>query len=234
MLLDTGSQRRYITENLAKTLNLTLGKPNNITLVTFGSKKPQKIKSPSTTMDITLRDGSTLTINAKVIPSITRTVYRGPIYLGCLQKADCFLNQYDLADTLPCKGESSTIDLLVGNDYYLDLVISKKVEIQPVLYLLESNLGWILSGRTSEYAVKKQESSMLVLTYETDIERESHLFTSVDKLLPVKANLQDFWNLETIGINDSPVDPQDSEALKVFHYGMKGDDIIQASHGKTK
>ena len=183
MLLDTGSQRMSITENLAKTLNLTLGNPNNITLVTFGSKKPQKIKSPSTTMDITLRDGSTLTINANVIPSITRTVYRGPIYLGCLQKADCFLNQYDLADTLPCKGESSTIDLLVRNDYYLDLVLSKKVEIQPVLYRLESNLGWILSGRTSEYAVKKQESSMLVLTYETDIERETHLFTSVDKLL---------------------------------------------------
>ena len=95
------------------------------------------------------------------------------------------------------------------------------MEVQPGLYLLESKLGWILSGRTSEYAVKKQESSMLVLTYGTDIERETNLFTSIDKSLPVKANIEDFWNLETIGINDSPVDPQDSEALKAFHETLR-------------
>ena len=184
-----------------------MGEPNDITLVTFESKKPQKIKSPSTTMDITLRDGSTHTINANVIPSITGTIYRGPIHIGSLQKGDHFLNQYDLADILPCKRESSTTDLLVVNDYYLDLVLSKKVEVQPGLYLLESKLGWILSGRTSVYAVKKQESNMLVLTYGTDIALETNLFTSVDKSLPVKANLEDLWNLEKIGINDSPVDP---------------------------
>ena len=169
-----------------------MGEPNDISFGTFGSKKPQKIKSPSTTMDITLGDGSTLTINANVILSNTGTIHRGPIHLGSLQKGDRFLNQYDLADTLPCKTESSTIDPLVGNDYYLDLVLSKKVEVQPGLYLLESKLGWILSGGTSEYAVKEQESSMLVLTYRTDIERETNLFTSVDKALPVKANLEDF------------------------------------------
>ena len=58
---------------------------------------------------------------------------------------------------------------------------------------------------------------MLVLTYGTDIERETDIFTSADKSLPVKPDLDNFWNLETIGINDSQVDPQESEALKVFH-----------------
>ena len=53
---------------------------------------------------------------------------------------------------------------------------------------------------------------MLVLTYGTDIERETDLFTSADKSLPVKPDLDNFWNLETIGINDSPVDLQDTEA----------------------
>ena len=52
---------------------------------------------------------------------------------------------------------------------------------------------------------------MLVLTYGTDIEREKDIFTSADKSLPVKPNLDNFWNLERIGINDSPVDPQDTE-----------------------
>ena len=55
LLLDTGSQRTFVTESLAKTLNLKMGEPNDITLVTFESKKPQRIKSPSTTIGITLR-----------------------------------------------------------------------------------------------------------------------------------------------------------------------------------
>ena len=112
MLLDTGSQRTYITENLAKTLNLRMGEPNDITIVTFGFKKLQKIKSPSTTIDITLRDGSTLTLKANVIPSITGTIYRGPVHIGSLQKGDHFLNQYDLADTLLCRRESSKLTFL--------------------------------------------------------------------------------------------------------------------------
>ena len=221
LLLDTGSQRTYVTESLAKSLNLKMGEPNDITLVTFGSKKPQRIKSPSTTIGITLRNGSTLQINANVIPSITGTVFRGPIHLGSLQKGDKFLDQFDLADTLPHQRESSTIDILVGNDYYLDLLLSRKVEVQPGLYLLESKLGWLLSGRTSNNDIKRQESSLLVLTYGTDIERETDIFTSADKSLPVKPDLDNFWNLETIGINDSPVDPQDTEALKVFHETLK-------------
>ena len=81
---------------------------------------------------------STLQINANVIPSITGTVFRGPIHLGSLRKGDKFLDQFDLADTLPHQRESSTIDILVGNDYYLDLLLSRRVEVQPGLYHLES------------------------------------------------------------------------------------------------
>ena len=215
LLLDTGSQRTYITESLAKALGLKMGEPSEITLVT------QKIKSPSTKVNITLRNGHSLQIHANVVPSITGDVYRGPIHAASLQKGDRFLNQFDLADTLPCQRESSTIDILVGNDYYLDLILSKKVEVQPGLYLLESKLGWLLSGRTSENTVKTQESSMLVLTHGTDIERETKIFTNTDKHLPMKPSLEDFWNLETIGINDSPEDLQDNEALKTFHETLR-------------
>ena len=37
MLFDSGSQRTYITEDLAKKLSLTLGEKSKISLVTFGS-----------------------------------------------------------------------------------------------------------------------------------------------------------------------------------------------------
>ena len=44
MILDSGSQRSYITENLAKDLNLKLRPPEKIAVATFGSDKPKYIK----------------------------------------------------------------------------------------------------------------------------------------------------------------------------------------------
>ena len=131
--------------------------------------------------------------------------------------------QYSLADTFPHDREITSIELLIGNDFYLDFILPRRVELQSGLYLLDSKLGWILTGRTSEFAVEKQESNMLILTYGTEIETETNLFTEVDKSLPMKANLEDFWRLETIGIHDSAVDSQDDEVLRTFYKTLRYD-----------
>ena len=47
VLLDSGSQRTYITEELAKTLMLEGGGEQEIHLVTFGSTSPKIIKTKS-------------------------------------------------------------------------------------------------------------------------------------------------------------------------------------------
>ena len=59
---------------------------------------------------------------------------------------------------------------------------------------------------------------MLVLTHGNDIQRETKMFTSADVHLPVKPNLEDFWNLETIGII---ICLQDKEALKTYHETLR-------------
>ena len=152
------------------------------------------------------------------MPSITGHIQRGPINLSSVQDREHLVKQYALADTLPCERESSTIELLIGSDYYLDFILPQKVEVKPGLYLVASKLGWLLSWRTSQYTNDKQEETdMLVLTYGTDIESGPNLYTNIDKSLPTKANLEDFWKLETIGINDSPVDSLDIEIHQSFY-----------------
>jgi len=47
----------------------------------------------------------------------------------------------DLADTIPRENESSSVELLIGNDYYLDVVLSQRIELQPGLFLLGSKFG---------------------------------------------------------------------------------------------
>ena len=170
MLFDSGSQRTYITEDLAKKLSLTLGEKSKISLVTFGSEKPQPLVTPSTVLNIELKDGSALQITANIIPKITGEMQRRPFNTRCLQNWEYLWKDNALADTLPTEIESSTIDLLIGNDYYLDLILPQKVEIQQGLYMLGSKLGWILAGRTSESVKTTEEQSLLVLTYGNEIE----------------------------------------------------------------
>ena len=218
ILLDSGSQRTYITEALAKKLNLKLGDRDKFMLVTFGSEKPRKTESRNTKLDIVLKDGSTLTINANVVPHIAESIQRRPVNSTSLDNWDYLWAEFSLADDLPKERETSSVELLIGNDYYLDIILPQKVTVQPGLYLLGSKLGWILSGRTSERAEENTaESTMLTLMHGKVVNTETSFLTCQDKSLPKKPNLEDFWRLESIGINDSPVDSDDDIALKTFN-----------------
>ena len=85
MLFDTGSHRTYITESLAKRLNLKRGEESEINLVTFGSENPQTQKTAETTIGILLKGGSIMNINASVVPSITGSILRRPVQCKFIQ-----------------------------------------------------------------------------------------------------------------------------------------------------
>ena len=89
--------------------------------------------------------------------------------------------------------------------------------------MLGSKLGWVLSGRTSKIVENSTESSMLIMTHGKGIDNETTFPTCLDKSLPMKSNLEDFWKLESIGINDSPVDSDNDVALEKFSETLKYD-----------
>ena len=143
--------------------------------------------------------------------------------LKTLDNWDYLWNEFSLADDLPTERETSSVELLIGNDYYLDVILPQKVEVQPGLYMLGSKLGWILSGRMSELVEGTTESNMLIslLTHGKRIDSETTFLTGLDKSLPLKPNVEDFWRLESIGISDSPVDSDNDVALKKFKETLK-------------
>ena len=190
-------------------------------LVTFGSAKPKRTESRNTKLDIVLKDGSILTISANVVPQIAESIQRRPVNLKTLDNWNYLWNEFSLADDLPTERETSSVELLIGNDYYLDIILPQKMEVQPGLYMLGSKLGWILSGRTSEIVERTTEPSMLLLTQGKRIENETSFLTSLDKSLPTKPNIEDFWRLESIGINDSPVESDNEVAQKKFSETLK-------------
>ncbi|XP_045206117.2 uncharacterized protein LOC123558303 [Mercenaria mercenaria] len=164
-----------------------------------------------------------MTITANIVPKITETIERKPVQIEESKNIYDLLNNVELADTLPRENERSTIELLIGNDYYLDFILPQKIEVQKGLYLLNSKLGWILTGRSGEIEVDKNDTSMLILTYGTNI-GNTNVFTSIDKVVPSKPDLEDFWNMESIGVYDNDKKPDDKIAMEKFQKTLKFQD----------
>lgn len=60
IILDSGSQRTYITEKLAERLNLKLKSPEKLSIVTFGTNRPKYIECRPSKLQLILKDGSSI------------------------------------------------------------------------------------------------------------------------------------------------------------------------------
>ena len=116
------------------------------------------------------------------------------------------------------KKEVSTIELLIGSDYYLELTSTEKIELKPGLYLLGSKLEWILSGRFGEriHDSNCPNASMLIFNSPNQTTFEPILLS--ENLSGFSdQNIDDFWHLENIGIKDSVIEVDDDKALQHFN-----------------
>ncbi|XP_053389851.1 uncharacterized protein LOC128552808 [Mercenaria mercenaria] len=161
-----------------------------------------------------------MTVTANIVPTISGTIQRNSMSKSLSSHLENLLLSVELADTIPLKQESSTIDVLIGNDYYLDIVLPNRLEIQPGLYLLASKLGWILTGRANEKSQEDSGISMFVMTYGKELTRNS-VFASVDASMEVQPDLQTFWDLESIGITNKIEVSNDEKAMQRFRYTLK-------------
>ena len=49
-----------------------------------------------------------------------------------------------MADSIPSETESSVVDLLIGNDYYLDIILTQEIEVLTCIK------AWLDSDRSIE------------------------------------------------------------------------------------
>ncbi|VDI73293.1 Hypothetical predicted protein [Mytilus galloprovincialis] len=219
ILFDSGSQRTYISQSLASKLKLKGDKEEELKLVTFGSEKPKIVKTSSTNLSIKLNNGKNFNLVANIVPVISGCVHRKSLDASTMEHLKHFVKEVELADELPFQNESSSIELLIGNDYYLDLILSNKVEIQPGLYLLASKLGWIVTGRTRETYEEKSETGLLILSNTSSFEISD--IENPDQSIVAQAGICDLWNLESIGIIENMETSSDKKAMEYFKETLK-------------
>ena len=150
ILMDTGKKRTYITEDVARQLNVQPEGKEKLSIYTFGANKPKEIVTPVVTLALKAKEENKVLIKASVVLKISGEIQR----------------KYKLADTLPKTMESSTLGLLIGNDYYNDIMSSEKVKIEEGLYIIKSKFGWVISGRTTNQRNgRHQENIMFIMTH---------------------------------------------------------------------
>lgn len=128
-LLKSSSQVSYISENLVRQLKLNAAFDNGHKVVEV------QLKLPS---------GGHLTVKAHVMPMDISTIYRAPFDLNWIAP---LYRQLNFADTIPMDFEQAAIDLLIGSDYYFDIVTSAHANPMKGLHFIGSEFGWIRSGR---------------------------------------------------------------------------------------
>ena len=103
-----------------------------------------------------------MSVDVTVVPSIT-----GRITCTPLSSTDVkFLKESDLedklADTIVTSAEAFQVDMLVGNDYYFNLLQPRKIDLGNGLYMFQSKLGWIFGGKMESKTKVVSEQNLLV------------------------------------------------------------------------
>ena len=141
-----------------------------------------------------------LTLSANVLQQITRPIQRGPLQSSDLEFLQV-ISSDTLADNIPKNSSLVDIDILVGLDYFWDIIGRERVALPSSLLLLSSSskLGYILTGKYCDPIDIKdcegQITACVVTSHASD-------------------PCSDLWSLEKIGITGSPYVKEDDEALE--------------------
>ncbi|MCP4486958.1 MAG: hypothetical protein GY820_06515 [Gammaproteobacteria bacterium] len=209
--LDCGSQRTFITNKLAAQLNLNSVEKETLSINTFAAQRPCKVESRIVNFTLFMQTGARMEMIANSLPKLTGNMKRGPLSdedLKALQQ----LPRSCLADDLSVQSETFEPDILIGLDYFWDLIEFKdKRQLPSGLYLIPSKLGLILSGTTFTTAESKEAS-----VYSLTMEVSEH--TSKKSM-----NFEQFMQLDLIGITDSAISNDDDMALQQFNSNVTYD-----------
>ena len=206
LLLDSGSQRTYMSERLASKLRLQPVLEEPLSVSTFGDTRPFTVNTSLVHFQLGLKDGSCMALTANVIPNIT-----GAIHRGTTPAADeAFLRALPpdmLADNIPSANDNaSEVDLLIGSDFFWTIMQSDRLTLPSGLLLISSKLGYVLTGKCASNQPTKEVGTLFVHTQvmQSVTTSEPTFSSPADSCLAPTPNLADFWSLETIGITDDP------------------------------
>ena len=200
-LLDSGSQKSFISKRIRNILKLPTKGVENLTIATFGKNEPNITKVDCVEFSIKgMNKPDNILMKAYSVSTICLPLCDQPIQYS--KQNYEHIKDLNLADA----GEGELdVDLLIGSDFYWSILSGKVLRgdgCGPVA--LDSKVGWILSGSAAGNQATKQQSINLIYnstpTHVVCIETNSNNDS-------IESKLSKFWDLETLGICDNENHP---------------------------
>ena len=119
LILDSGSQKSYISERARELLQLETTGRQSLAIATFGSSKGSEKVCPIVSVSVCLRGYPSMPLTLYVMPTICEPLVGQPISV-CVKQYPHLMG-LELADSVE-SGSSMPVDVLIGSDYYWQLV----------------------------------------------------------------------------------------------------------------
>ena len=161
IVLDSGSQRSYVTNRLKEELSLCPRGEQSMNIVTFGAREESPHVCEVVNLCIVLNEGRTRQLTLYAVPIICEPLTCQPVTL-CQGNFE-HLSGLKLAD--PANGSDRLeIDILVGSDYYWTLLTGnvKRGPSGPVG--VQTELGWVLSGPVETHTQERAQTTLVTHT----------------------------------------------------------------------
>ena len=201
IVLDSGAERTYITEDLVKKLNLTAISSHNVQLNTFGEPKGKSkrlnyysfcVKKPTR--------GCNIYMTGFAVPTIC--VPLKTCKIDVVEEAFPGIKDIDLSEATDNEGDRR-IDLLIGSDFYWSVIEDENKRFgHEGLVAVNSKLGWVLSGPLKDNECEAATATRMV-AHVMQVgfnEKEEELLS---------AQVHKFWDMDTLGIKNREISVYD-------------------------
>ena len=143
LILDGGSQKSYLSEHAQRLLKLEPTQEQSLSIATFGSGEGNVKVCPVVDVGMYLRGYPPMLLTLYVMPTIGKPLVRQPIS-ACVNK---YLHLVGLELAVSSSsGSNLPIDVLIGSDYYWQLVTGSVCRGTNGPVAIHTKLGWVLSG----------------------------------------------------------------------------------------
>lgn len=196
VILDSGSQRSYITNRVRNLLKLPTEETETMLIKTFGSDE-EKVQTCDSVKFVlkSQHDQAEINLSAFAVPMICEPLQHQLISQA--QRSYDHLHNLILADS-SVGLENSEVDILIGCDQYWDLVTGEVRRGENGPTAIHTRLGWVVSGPVERALIPPSfnPATNLATTHVLRCAASPSQIQSqgIDK------ELRNFWDLESLGI----------------------------------
>jgi hypothetical protein len=217
VFIDSGSGKSFVTLEFADKINLQKEDVEYLNIQTFNSTRIKKFKSALVTCQAILINGEHMDLVMNTIDKISNP-FTQPTVDEATRR---LLEQQNLAHPIFKRPTEFSPDILLGADYFATILLGKTTKVNENYRLIPTTFGKILT-KTKNNSLSEPTTHMNVIHIMT---ATTVMSKPVDKVIWTNPNLegdiQNFWELENIGITDNLDSTEDEEALLHFQKNVQ-------------